>query len=231
MQRRGVQIAIAACVAVATILVYELYSLRPRPSVKEISDAQDKVYEAVVRDLIAPPHGQPEITQLVFGAALLTSGADPESCKADVKQFLHVGAAPLPFNSVADKIHRLVTRSGDDYFIRPDAVRSFSDRYCAGGRLSETFRTDLPRTFVNPQAVYFGIVPPRKNGPIPFKQLFPGAPGIISFSGVSFDSRLSQAVVFTTFECGMLCGSGHIYVLQQTREGWRVTDKWLVWVS
>src|SRR5689334_20759656 len=118
MRRRGVQIAIAACAAVTTTLLYGLYWSRPRLSAEEISAAQDKVYEAVVRDMITPTHGQPEITQLVFGDALLTSGADAESCKADVKQFLHVGASPLPFNSVADKMYHFITHGGDDYFIR-----------------------------------------------------------------------------------------------------------------
>jgi hypothetical protein len=58
--------------------------------------------------------------------------------------------------------------------------------------------------------------------------LFPGAPGLISFSHVGFDSTLREATVSTAFVCGRLCGTGSRYVLKKIRGHWEVVNKWVV---
>lgn len=118
--------------------------------------------------------------------------------------------------------------------MRGETVGDFTQKYCTGGprgHLPETFHTDLPRTFIDVNSVYFDLAPNQKNVPKSFKQLFPGAAGIISFSRVGFDSSLDEAIVSTQFVCGTLCGDGEIYVLHKRRGRWKVAMHWMVWES
>jgi len=222
-------------VAIALICWLRISKPREEAAVTmEIAAAQDAVYEAVVSDMTTPAHRQQKITQLVFNNELLTSfedGPGGESCEKVAKQNLGAGTSMPPLNSLVDKVYRLVTRGGDDYSIRPDTILDFAQKDCAGGHLSETFHTDLPRTFISPGSVSFNLAPTRENRNKSFEQLFPGADGIISFSHVGFDTSLDEAIVSTSFVCGLLCGSGHIYVLQKRYGRWKVVNAWMIWIS
>lgn len=234
MRRIGIRIAVAASAAVVIELICWFYLSTPHPDAKEVAVAQDAVYEAVVHDLITPIHGQPQIMQLVFSDELLEGSAGEgkeKSCAEDVKKATYFGASQPEINSLADKVYRHITRGGDDYSIRPETIQDFAEKDCAGGRLSETFHTDLPRTFIPPGSNYFGLISAQGTRLTSFEQQFHGADGIISFSRVGFDCRLDEAIVSTSFVCGMLCGSGHIYVLKRRRGRWVVVNKWMVWIS
>jgi hypothetical protein len=237
MQRTRIRIAILGFASAATILLWWLFLSSPRQDPKKIFATQDSVYEAVVRDIVAPVRGPTQTTELVFSQQLLTpwgtEGADPKSCTAEVERrpYLHAHVSRPPFDSVADKVYRLITRGGDDYSIQADTVRDFAEKYCAGGRLSESFHTDLPRTFIVASNVYFEIAPNQKRGAMRFAQLFPGAGGIISFSRVGFDPTLDEAILASSFVCGALCGTGKIYVVRKRFGHWRVVNQWIVWVS
>lgn len=227
-------IATVACAAVAVLCFF--YLSKCRPGEKEVLTAEDEVYEAVVRDMITQPDGQVRISQLVFGDAVLTDlrhGVDIDSCKERVRKRLRleVTANDPPFNSLADKVYRVLTGGSYDDSLRADTIQDFLEKSCTAGHLSQTFHTDLPRTFVPAESVNFDGWPVEKNGPQSFEQVFPGASGIISFSHVGFDSTLHEAIVSTAFVCGMLCGSGSRYVLRKKWGRWEVVNKLVVWVS
>jgi hypothetical protein len=227
-------IVTVACVAIAITLFCWFYLRKSRPDGKRVSAAEDEVYEAVVHDMVTPTHGQANTNQLVFDETLLTeltTGADAKSCKENARKNLRLESSTPPYNSLADKVYRVLTRSGYDGSLRADTIQDFLEKSCTVGRLPQTFHTDLPRTFIDAESVHFDGWPIEKNGPKSFEHLFPGAGGIISFSHVGFDSALHEAIVSTSFVCGGLCGSGSRYVLRKNWGRWEVVNKWIVWVS
>lgn len=216
-------ILIAGCLVV-TAVVYCTMHLRSRtpPSPQAVASAEDEVYEAVVRDMVTSMHRQADINHLVFDDTALTelsAGADSQSCKERVRTNLRLESSAL-----SDRLYRLLTRSGYDS-LRADTIYNFLEKSCTAGPLSQTFRTDLPRTFVAAGSLRFD------GGPKSFQELFPGAIGIISFSYVGFDSTLREAIVSTANFCGGLCGTGSRYVLRKQWGRWEVVNKRVVWVS
>ena len=214
---------IAACVAV-TAVVYCTIHIRSRPpaSPQAVASAEDEVYEAVVRDIVTPVHGQAHISQLVFDDTVLTdvaTGEDKKSCQERVrKRRLLEGSTP-PYNSPLDKIYRVLTGGWwDTGSLRADTIQDFSEKSCTVGRLSTTFHTEFPRVFINREATGF-------------RRTFPGASGIISLSRVGFDSTLHEAIVSSAFVCGTLCGEGRRHILRKTRGKWVVVQSLVVWIS
>jgi hypothetical protein len=227
---------IAGCLAV-TAVVYCTIHLRSRApaSPQAVASAEDEVYEAVVRDMVAPIHdGQAHVGQLVFNdtaSTHLTTGADMKSCKETARKDLLLENGKLPYDSLTDKVYRIFTRSAYDDSLKAETIQNFLEKSCTVGRLSQTFHTDLPRTFIAEESVYFDGWPIQKNGAKSFQQMFPGASGIISFSHVGFDSNMYEALVSTSFVCGGLCGTGSRYVLRKKSGRWAVVNKWMVWVA
>lgn len=224
---------IAGCLAVSAV-VYCAIHLRSRApaSPQAVASAEDEVYEAVVRDMVAD--GQAHVRQLVFSDTLstyLTTGEDMKSCKETARKDLFLENGKLPYDSLADKVYRIFTRSAYDDSLKAETMQNFLEKSCTVGRLSQTFHTDLPRTFIAEESVYFDGWPIQKNGAKSFQQMFPGASGIISFSRVGFDSNLHEALVSTSFVCGGLCGTGNRYVLRKKSGRWAVVNKWMVWVA
>lgn len=220
--------------AMVAIALIGWFYLKSRADERAVAVAEDEVYEAVVRDMVAPVHGQGKIRQLVFEDSVLTGlgpEANTETCQESVlKQIRLLNNAP-PYNSAADKIYRLVTRGWYDNSPRPDTALDFSKRSCGKGPLSRTFHTDFPRVFINPNSVYFDIVPTDRNDLKDFRQTYPKASGIISLSRVGFDSTLDEAIVSASFVCGGLCGTGQIYILKKRWGRWEVASSSIIWVS
>ena len=228
------QFAIVACVATAITLLCWACSSKPRHNQKEVAAAEDEVYEAVVRDMITPIHGEVHLSQLVFDDTVLTGllpGADVKSCKETARKRLWLESSKPLYDSFADKVYRVFTLRAYDGSLRPDTTQDFLKMACTAGRLSQTFHTDLPRTFIAAESVHFKDWPIEENGMKSFEQLFPGAGGIISFSHVGFDSTLHEAIVSTAFVCAGLCGSGYRYILRKERGRWEVVNKLMLWVS
>lgn len=227
-------ITVVVCVAIAITLLNRFHPSKSRPDDKTISAAADEVYEAVVRDMVKPAHGQPTISQLVFGDSVLTdltTGTDTNPCKVRVRKLLLLESSTPPFNSLADKIYRGLTRRQDDGLLRPDTIQDFLDKSCTEGQLSTTFHTDLPRTFLDSRSFEFNLVPNQKNGLKDFGRTFPGADGIISLSHVGFDPTLHEAIVSSAYVCGMLCGEGRRHILRKIRGKWVVVQSLVVWIS
>jgi hypothetical protein len=225
----------AVCAAAAMGLVSCSYIPWAQPDEKAVAAAEDEVYEAVVRDRFTPTHRQSGLKQLVFDEALSTerrSGADAKSCQeAFRKQIMgQTESAPL-YNTLADRIYRLFTHGWADPGLRPETIENFAEGSCDLGRVSTTFHTDLPRSFVEAEKMQFrGWRVGRQNSPI-FEELFPGASGIISLSHAGFDASLDEAIVSMGFYCGGLCGSGWRYFLKKRNGKWQVSEKHMVWVS
>ena len=237
-------IALVTCAAIAISLLGRLYLSKSRPDQKALSAAEDEVYEAVVRDMVTPTHGQANISQLVFDDTVLTGlmiGADVNACKESVRttQLPLEGDTP-PFNSLADKFYRFLTRlwsdgssraetiPWSDGSLRAETIQDFLKESCTEGPLSRTFHTDFPRVFVKRDSVLSDIVPNQKDGRKDFRQTFPGASGIISLSHVGFDSTLREAIVSTLFISGDLYGTDWRCILRKKRGRWEVARKSVV---
>jgi hypothetical protein len=223
-----------AFTAIAVALLCWFYVSKSRTDDKAELAAADAVYEAVVRDMLTPAHGQSNIKQLVFGdtvLTMLTPGADIESCKESVRKRERFEDSRPPFNTLADKIYRTFSHGWDDGSLRTDTIQDFLEKSCTMGPISTTFHTDLPRTFTAAESVHFRGWPIESDESRSFEELFPGAPGIISFSHVGFNSSLHEGIVFTAFVCGDLCGTGWRYILRKNQGRWEVVEKFMVWVS
>ncbi len=232
---RRAWIVAVACGAIAITLLYWLYSSRTRLDPKKVSAAEDEVYAAVVRDMFSTNDRLSNVSQLVFDDSLETyvgPGSDTRSCRESTREQLRMeGNTPPQFNSLADKTYRVLTRGWYDSSLRADTIQDFVEKSCTVGRLSTTFHTDLPRTFVAPESIHFRGWPVEEGESTSFEHLYPGASGIISFSHVGFDSALDEAFVAASFVCGGLCGGGQRYVLKKVWGRWEVANKWNVWVS
>ena len=232
--RRHVCIGAVAFAMSATMLLFSCSSRRSAPSDKDIAEAEIEIYEAAVRYMVTPVHGQPRISQLVFDDLLQTElepGGDIESCKKRTGKDLSLEIAPPVYNSLADKAYRFFTRSELDVALHADTIRNFLERSCTPGSLSQTFHTDLPRKFVRAENVHFKGWPIQEDESKSFEGLYPGASGIISFSHAGFDSTLDEAIVSAHFVCGGLCGTGHRYILRKKSGRWEVVHGLMVWVS
>ncbi len=229
----------AAVAAALSITAFPSCNSSHRPNEKQVASAEDEVYEVVVRDIVHDMAAD-RPRKLVFYGALLTGmgpWGDMKSCEKDedsARKALEYKKTTPPYNSLVDKLYRFVSRSHvDDDFdpLKAGAAQDFLTKFCKAGRLSQTFHTDLPKTFVavGIESAPIGFV--AKDGTDLFQLKFPGAYGVISLSRVGFDSTLHEAIVSTSYVCGGLCGSGHRYVLRKLQTHWEVVNKVLVWVS
>lgn len=134
------------------------------------------------------------------------------------------------YNSLVDKIYRFF-HGGNYRPIQADTIQDFLRKSCTAGRLSQTFHTDLPKSFIGVESIHFEGGPIERNGSKSFEQLFPGAGGVISFSHVGFDPALREAIVVVSDVCGGLCGSGHRYILRKKQAHWAVVSKMMLWIS
>lgn len=227
---------IAGCLVVTGVVYCGIhFRSRGAASPQAVASAEDEVYEAVVRDMVTPIHGQAQISQLVFDDAVLTDltpGEGKDSCQKSVHRRRRLEGGAPPYDSLLDKIYRVFTGDWlDTGPLREDAIQDFVEKSCTVGRLSTTFHTDFPRTFVDRDSFGFEMVPNRENNPKDFRQTFPGASGIISLSRVGFDSTQHEAIVSSAFVCGMLCGEGRRHILRKTRGKWVVVQSIVVWIA
>ena len=183
--------------------------------------------------MVGPLDAKPRISQLVFDDMLHTElqPGDVGSCEKTTREKFRLEITSPVFNSLADKAFRFFSRSDKAPALREDTVRSFLKRSCTAGPLSQTFHTDLPRTFIPAESVHFRGWPFKKDKSSSFERLYPDASGIISFSHAGFDSTLDEAIVSTDFVCGGLCGTGYRYILRKKSGRWRVVEALEIWVS
>jgi len=205
--------AIASSIIAIAALCWVYFKLQTHTDQKAVGAAEDEVYEAVVRDMVMPKNGQPQISQLVFSDTVdiyLCPGVDRASCEEGFRK-------------------RLLTAAGGP--LRLETIQDFLQKSRTKGPLSTTFHTDLPRAFIDPNTVYFDLVPIENNRQKDFGRVFPGANGIISLSHIGFDHTLHEAIVSSSFTCGSLCGTGRRHILRKKWGKWVVVESWIVWVA
>ena len=226
-------IALSLCLCVAVLSAYQAYQIRFSPSDLEIANAEDEVYEAVIRDMLPKPeHARGML--LVFDDQLIVGdfpGGDVGSCEAASTKWVQATDEPPPFDTSADRVYRLLTGGVYRTTPRPEVVESFLRRRCIGGRLSRSFRTDIAKSFVVNDDFLSGPLFGSIAGDLKFARLFPGATGIIGLSHVGFDKQIGEAIVTTSYICGGLCGGGHRYFLKKVGGRWIVVSKRGTWVS
>ena len=224
----------SGAIALTVLFLCWFYFSKTHPDDKAISVAENEVYETVVREMVSPSHGRPAIKELVFENTVLTDFAHEaglEPCKEGVREQLRMGIGTPPFNSLADKIYRGLTRGWDGGPLRADTIEDFAKNSCTEGPLSTAFHTGFPRAFIDSRSIFFDdTVLTDRTGVRNFRQTFPGASGIIALSHVGFSSNLREAIVSTSYVCGSLCGTGRRYILRKKRGRWEIVDERMVWV-
>jgi hypothetical protein len=58
-----------------------------------------------------------------------------------------------------------------------------------------------------------------------FRQQYPGAWGMVGFSGVAFNQQHTQALVYTDHECGGSCHNADTWLLDKNGEKWRIAER------
>jgi hypothetical protein len=64
-----------------------------------------------------------------------------------------------------------------------------------------------------------------------FFKKHPNTPGIVLVSRIGFNGDHTQAIVYTGYACGTLCGQGEYAHLVKTEGAWIVEDHTVVWIS
>jgi hypothetical protein len=64
-----------------------------------------------------------------------------------------------------------------------------------------------------------------------FFKKYPNTPGIIVVSRIGFNHDHTQAVVYTGYTCGTMCGQGEYARLAKNNGVWVVEDHTVVWIS
>ncbi|HLK03032.1 MAG TPA: hypothetical protein VKT53_01230 [Candidatus Acidoferrum sp.] len=209
-------LAVAICLASAAVSAY--WTWKSHPTAQEIARAEDEVYEAVVREVL-PMLGQSPGARLVFDDSLIVGDVpwvDAESCK-------------MPADwSVQDKRDSSSLSANASRGPSLEVVESYRKMRCVGGRLSHNFHTDAPHSFID-DALFDQILPSAEDPN--FARLFPGASGVLGFSHAGFNKRLDEAIVSTSFHCGVLCGGGHRFYLKKASGRWIVVSKRMTWAS
>jgi hypothetical protein len=64
-----------------------------------------------------------------------------------------------------------------------------------------------------------------------FYEGFPGSHGVASFSLPAYSSVGDDAIVYVTYTCGSLCGTGSFYFLKRADGWWSVVKTTQMWIS
>lgn len=64
-----------------------------------------------------------------------------------------------------------------------------------------------------------------------FFQRYKGTPGIVVVSRIGFNRERTEAVAYTGYSCGTLCGQGEFVWLVKRAGAWGVEDRTVVWIS
>jgi hypothetical protein len=62
-----------------------------------------------------------------------------------------------------------------------------------------------------------------------FAQKYPNAAGFTIVSAIGFDASHRQALVYVGNSCGMLCGTGHVVLLEKKKDKWIVAKTAKIW--
>jgi hypothetical protein len=66
-----------------------------------------------------------------------------------------------------------------------------------------------------------------------FYRVHPQAAGFVTFSRPGFNSEGTEALLYVTYSCGWLCGTGYLYFLtrESSNSKWTVSNRLFLWVA
>jgi hypothetical protein len=64
-----------------------------------------------------------------------------------------------------------------------------------------------------------------------FRQRYPTADAIITFSRVGFNGDKTQALMYVGYQCDWLCGEGSYVLLAKEKGDWKIKKKVMIWIS
>ena len=64
-----------------------------------------------------------------------------------------------------------------------------------------------------------------------FYKKYPEAGGVWGFSRPGYNSARTEAVLYVSHACGMLCGTGHLFYLARQNNQWKVQNRLMLWIS
>jgi hypothetical protein len=195
--------------------------IRIRPANRAVE--QDAVYEAVLRSV--EPDGR--VRQSKFDNRTLGEWGNttPSQCAAFFEHDLQGSAktarsakTKLPNGSVYDWLY--VVAYGFPYdalddSVRPETIRDFAERYCAPGLLPQTFRTNVPKEFVD--SLKFEALEKEEEKATGRLVSIPELDCLSGLSFVGFDARFREAIVGWS-----RCGAGSFFVLKKSLGRWKV---------
>ncbi len=117
-----------------------------------------------------------------------------------------------------------------------DTASDFDTKNAKTSLLDRQFDSKIPYALVTDQELR-AIFDERAAGRIDpdswtrFYQRYPGAPGILAFSRVGFNTKKNQALVYAVLQHGCLGGSGRFLVLTKDDKPWKVQKTVVVWLS
>jgi len=112
-------------------------------------------------------------------------------------------------------------------YARPDAVEAFLQAIDVQRPLPQELRS-LPDFLIVEQSELQTLV---ARGQLKaFERRHALAPGSVAVSRIGFDASGSQALLYVSFSCGSLCGSGTFVLLERGAGGWKVLkmDEYMV---
>jgi hypothetical protein len=95
--------------------------------------------------------------------------------------------------------------------------------------IKDNFICEVKYQFVNKEEIE--AVFNKEGGWSEFSKAFPGSIGYLSMSKIGFNKIENQALVYTEFWCGGLCGEGAYWLLLKSNNKWVLEQKITTWLS
>jgi hypothetical protein len=116
-------------------------------------------------------------------------------------------------------------------YLDPVTLADFAERSQRTEKLKDQFGLPVPVRLLTRDQLRDFFSAPETDGWERFFAEYPGAPGTLALSQVGFNEGRTQAMVYAGQQSGWLSGSGNVYLLNKTEDGWRVVAIMLLWIS
>ena len=114
--------------------------------------------------------------------------------------------------------------------VSQEAINDFVAKNKEAHQLKDAFNIELNHTMVKKEEIdqmFKGGV----GGWEEFYKRFPDSGGFVGVSRAGFNPELDQALVYMEHGCGGLCGTGHYLLLEKSDGKWKVSKKFMAWIS
>jgi len=194
-------------IATGRAVLLVLLTIPAAPQVPEVAEAE--VYRAALTAMTFESLGSTSRRHLLIASTTDPGGLWRGLDKATIE------SAPY-----LDPRHRLK-------YARPDAVEAFLQAIEVQRPLPQALRS-LPDFLIVEESELQALV---ARGQLKaFERRHALAPGSVAVSRIGFDASGSQALLYISFSCGSLCGSGTFVLLERDAGRWKVLkmDEYMV---